>query len=108
MHNSSKFSKSIVTVMIGKVEARGTVVTAMYSSCFSSSLTTCARVYQINIKPNLDEPACKALCSLNSNCKFVFRDTAGYCITYTSCDKTRISHRAGTTFSKEGHCPGSF
>ena len=82
------------------------ILTAVYSACFSSTKKTCVHKYQIGITPKLDDDKCKVQCSNDQNCKFAFRDASGFCITYKSCDKTRNSHRIGTTFAKEGKCPG--
>ena len=84
-----------------------------YTTCFSSARKTCA--YKINAykneiatESNLDETSCKARCTGENNCKFVFHSTGGDCITYFSCSQTRNSLKVGKTFAVYGNCPGTF
>ena len=53
---------------------------------------------------------CKKLCDENDKCKFMYfakRDANFVCRTYQSCDTFRDVTKAGSTYSKEGKCPGT-
>ena len=50
---------------------------------------------------------CENACIQDNNCKFIFYIPGRYCLKYPSCDKTGNSVNVGSTYSKDGYCPGN-
>ena len=72
---------------------------------------TCDPVIKENPrKTPTSEMDCKNICSEDDRCKFVFyiptSPTVQYCLKYGSCEKLREAKNPGSTYSKDGKCPG--
>ena len=50
---------------------------------------------------------CENACIQDNNCKFIFYIPGQHCLKYPSCDKTRYPGNVGSTYSKDGNCPGN-
>ena len=77
-----------------------------FKKCFSSIKKTCKSK---EIKPRIASTRyieCERLCNEDANCKFVFYIPGRHCIKMSSCSKTRPATSIGSTYSKDGFCPG--
>ena len=59
----------------------------------------------------MDYDGCVAFCNQDPECKFIFhipknQDGGISCIKIRSCNETTKSKFVGSTYSKEGNCPG--
>ena len=83
-----------------------------YKECYSSTLKSCSLDFKIDVEKgdNMDLSKCIDLCNENTNCKFVqlAKHSEGKiaCRMYSSCYMSRVSNWPGTTYSKDGICPG--
>lgn len=80
-----------------------------FKKCFSSVQRTCKsiRIGQMIASPQYID--CEQKCSEDANCKFVFytpERNEKNCIKYPSCSETRQTFNIGSTYSKDGICPG--
>ena len=50
---------------------------------------------------------CENACIQDNNCKYVFYIPGQHCLKYPSCDKIRMPGYVGSTYSKDGSCPGN-
>ena len=50
---------------------------------------------------------CEKQCNEDLNCKFIFHSAGLNCRRYASCDIMRTTAHTGSTYSKNGNCPGS-
>ena len=50
---------------------------------------------------------CERLCKKDPKCKFVFYIPDAHCLKYPSCFTTKVTANVGSTYSKNGYCPGS-
>lgn len=60
----------------------------------------------------MDLGKCKEYCNADNECKFIFLviksgNNVGSCLKYRSCDKSREANNVGSTYAKEGKCPGN-
>ena len=77
-----------------------------FRNCFSSVRKTCK---SNEIKPRIASTRyidCERLCREDTNCKFVFYIPGRECLKYPSCTVTRQPANVGSTYSKDGYCPG--
>ena len=77
-----------------------------YRKCFSSAQKTCDSA---EIRPRIASKRyidCERLCKEDANCKFVFYIPGAHCLKYPSCSVTRQTENVGSTYSKDGFCPG--
>ena len=87
-----------------------------YEPCMLSVKETCGSPYEIN-KDNRNQnglgyEGCKNHCNNNNDCKFIFHfenpNKPADCLIYRACDTTRRTDFVGSTYSKDGNCPGTF
>ena len=79
---------------------------------------TCGSPYEINKdnrnKNGLGYEGCKKHCNDYNDCKFIFLfenenpNNPADCLIYRACEPTRQTGFIGSTYSKEGNCPGTF
>ena len=77
-----------------------------FKECFSSIQKRCNST---EIKPRIASTRyidCERLCNEDDNCKFVFYIPGRHCLKYPSCFKTQQARNFGSTYSKDGFCPG--
>ena len=83
-----------------------------YGTCYSTVKQTCASKFEIDgRKSNVTFSACAKHCDEDDTCKFIFHvpDIPQVnCLKYSSCDEIRHTGKNGSTYSKEGNCPGIF
>ena len=75
--------------------------------CLSETHTTCdsAEITPRITATSLSE--CVHICNEDSSCKFVFYiPSHPNCLKFGSCDNIRMTSSPGSTYSKEGNCPG--
>ena len=88
-----------------------------YKKCFTSALKTCSQQFRTGDRQggyDWEVGKCINHCEEDPHCKFVFhviRTTGKHagikaCYKYRSCDSTRKPLHIGTTYSKQGTCPG--
>lgn len=77
-----------------------------YTQCISSSQVTCG-------PPNLEPErpvggyyACEKRCNEDINCKFIFHIPGQNCLRYAVCDTITTTNNVGSTYAKNGNCPG--
>ena len=78
-----------------------------FTECMSLIKSTCGSV---EITPRVSQTTyvdCENACIQDNNCKFVFYIPGSNCLKYPSCDKKRHTGYVGSTYSKDGYCPGS-
>ena len=78
-----------------------------FTMCLSETHTTCGSA---EITPRITTTSlseCVNICNEDSSCKFVFYiPSHPNCLKFGSCDNIRMTSSPGSTYSKEGNCPG--
>ena len=78
-----------------------------FTNCLSSSNITCRGE---EIEPRIPSKRyidCERLCKEDSNCDFIFYIPGKHCLKYSSCEDTKETENVGSTYSKNGFCPGT-
>ena len=71
-----------------------------YDVVIENKKETCARKYQLYVKPNHNKEKCQEKCDDNSECMFFFNTDNGWCTLYKECEEKRIPGLPGTTYQK--------
>ena len=77
-----------------------------FRECFSSIRETCS---SNEIQPRIAKTSyidCERSCREDAECKFFFHIPGKFCLRYPSCNETRVPANIGSTYSKDGVCPG--
>ena len=78
-----------------------------FTNCLSSRKSTC---HGKEIKPRIPSKRyidCERLCKEDNNCNFIFYIPGKHCLKYSSCEDTKETENVGSTYSKNGFCPGT-
>ena len=78
-----------------------------YTTCMTSSQKTCGESVLEPKKPVGSYSDCEKQCDEDTKCKFIFHIPGINCNRYASCDTIRTTKFIGSTYSKNGYCPGS-
>lgn len=84
-----------------------------YEPCFINTTKSCTERNNADTGKRMDYDACVAFCNQDPECKFIFHVPKNQdipsgisCIKSRSCDETTKTNFVGSTYSREGDCPG--
>ena len=83
------------------------LIESTYPICIPSMQWTCGEPPLGPNKPVGSYSDCEKQCNEDLNCKFIFHIPGLNCHRYASCEIMRTTVYEGSTYSKNGNCPGS-